>query len=218
MHWRARDIKLVAAWLLGAGVLVASAVWVIRTEEQKQLESSAEQSALQWAQFAERTLPPVEDFRPGTVLTPKARQQLLTLTRFKNIFEYKIFDSAGDQIFTSTDLQLDESAPLPVRRAGMDGNGSASGAAVRDAVLAGKTVVALQREPVAGRPAVYSEAYMPVVKGGKVQGVLEVYVDQTDLAASTRAGFARVTTSLGGGYTQPGAPAPSSRSWRMLTP
>ena len=198
MHWRARDIRLVAAWVIGAGMLATSAVWVIRSEEQKQLESSAEQSALQWAQFAERTLPPVEEFRPGTVLSPKARQQLLTLTRFKNIFEYKIFDGAGDQIFTSTDLLLDEAAPLPVRRAGIGGQNDSTNVAVRDAVLAGKAVVALQREPLAGRPAVYTEAYLPVVRGGKVQGVLEVYVDQTDLAASTRAGFARVTTIVGG--------------------
>ncbi len=199
MHWRARDLKLVAAWALGAGILAASALWVIRSEEEKQLETSAEQSALQWAEFAERSLPAPEEFRPGTVLQTRARQQLLTLARFKNIFEYKIFDSAGNLVLASTDLALDEAAPLPVRRLRIgDHQGDALGAQIRERVMLGKTAVRLQREPLAGRPAVYSEAYLPVVKGGKVQRVLEVFVDQTDLAASTRAGFARVTTIVGG--------------------
>ncbi len=199
MHWRARDIKVVTAWALGAGILAATALWVIRAEEEKQLEHSAEQSALQWAEFAERTLPAPEVFRPGAVLQPGDRQQLLTLARFKNIFEYKIFDSAGVQVLASTDLARNEALPLPVRQEGIGSHHeSASRAKIRDRVLSGKTFVALQREAVAGRPAVYSEAYLPVIKGGKVQGVLEVHVDQTELSAFTRAGFARVATIVGG--------------------
>ena len=199
MHWRARDVKVVAAWAAGALVLAASSLWVIRAEEQRQLERSAEQSALQWAHFAEHALPPVGEFRPGTVLLPQAREQLLRLTNFNNIFLYRLYDRVGDQLLVSSDLNASLNTPLPVYREGI-GNHHDGGkkAHIRDTVMAGKNYVELKRETRADRPAVYSETYVPVLKEGVVQGVGEVYVDQTELAAETRAGFTRVAALVGG--------------------
>lgn len=199
MHWRGRDLKIVLAWALASTVLATSALWVIRAEEQRQLGRSAEHSALQWAQFAEHTLPDLEEFRPGSVLQPAVRQQLLQLTHFKDIFLYKIHDKAGDQVLASSDLKLDAGAPLPVYRDSIGSSyGSGKTAKIRNLVMSGKSYVELKQGLGTDRPAVYSEAFVPVVKGGVVQGVVEVYVDQTELAASTRASFARVVALVGG--------------------
>ena len=199
MHWRGRDLKIVLAWALASTVLATSALWVIRAEEQRQLERSAEQSALLWAQFAEHTLPDLEEFRPGTVLLPAVRQRLLQLTHFKDIFLYKIHDKAGDQVLASSDLKQDAGAPLPVYRDSIGSSyGSGKTAKIRNLVMSGKSYVELKQGLGTDRPAVYSEAFVPVVKGGVVQGVVEIYVDQTELAASTRASFARVVALVGG--------------------
>lgn len=199
MHWRARDVRVVLTWLVGASVLAGSALWVIGAEEQRQLERSAEQSALQWAQFAEHTLPALDEFRPGTVLSPAARQQLLQLTRFKDIFLYKIHDKTGDQILASSDLMASGDGPLPVYRDSVGSSYESSEKAhIRNLVMSGKSHVELKRDTGTGLPAVYSEAFVPVVKNGVVQGVVEIYVDQTELAVSTRASFGRVATLVGG--------------------
>ena len=199
MHWRARDVKIILAWLAAASVLAASAAWVIGVEERSQLERNAEQSALQWAKLAERAFPSVEEFRPGAVLRPAARGQLLQLTDFKDIFLYKIYDKAGDLIFVSSDLKRDPAAPLPIYRDSIgSGYNNDDKALIRGLVASGKRHIELKREASTDRPAVYSEAFVPLVKGGVVQGVVEIYIDQTELATATRASFARVAALVGG--------------------
>ncbi len=216
MHWRTHDIKTVAAWVLGFAVLAGSALSVIRFEERRQLEESAEQLALQWAQFAEQTLPEMEDIKPGTILTPKARQQLLQLAAFNHVFLFKLFDRAGNQILDSYDVFQPEGTPLPVYKEGIgDHHAEGRKLPIRDAVLSGRSYVELQRNSRPDRPDVYSEAYVPVVRAGTVQGVVEVYVNQSALAASTRAGFARVT-ALVGGFLMVFMAIAAYHSWRRL--
>jgi diguanylate cyclase (GGDEF)-like protein len=211
MHLRARDIKAIAAWVLGAGLLGASAVVVIRAEEKRVLEQNAEQAARQWAQLASMALPSAPALTPGTVLLPPAREHLLQLTRLNNIFRFRIFDPQGGQILSSSDLsaiEIDKAGDqagnkageaVPVRSLGVDKpDDSASLAFVRDTATTGKSIVQVQRGAASGWPAVYSEAYVPLGKAGAAQGVAQVYVDQSALAASTRDGLVRVTTLVAG--------------------
>ncbi len=203
MHLRARDIKAIAAWVLGAGLLGASALWAIRAEVQRQLTQSAEQTALKWAQLAEGALPPSQALVPGAVLLPAAREQMLQLTRLNNIFMFKIFNQQGDQVLASSDLAVKEGdkdgVALPVRALGMgQQHDGGSKAHIRDIVMSGKPLVELQRGAGADWPGVYSEAYVPLRQGGEVRGMALVVVDQTALAASTQAGLVRVAGLVAG--------------------
>ena len=216
MHWRTRDIKTVGAWVLGFSVLAGSALTLIRFESRRQLETSAEQMALQWAKFAEQTLPEMEEIRPGELLTPQTRQQLLKLAGFNHVFLFKMFDRTGQQILDSRDVFQPEGTTLPLYKEGVGTHHEESNKLpIREAVLSGKTVVTLQRNTGPDRPDVYSEAYVPVMRAGVVQGVVEVYVDQSALAMSTRAGFARVT-ALVGGFLLLFMAIAAYHSWRRL--
>ncbi len=218
MHWRKRDIKWVAAWASGFLLLGACVVWLIHHEEERQLERSAEQSALQWAQFAEYALPPFAEFRPGAILTPQTFEQLQRMGSFRGIFLFKLFDKNGDQVFSSDDLNRLDNLLLPIysdkEGIGSHHNGG-NRAHIRNSVLAGKSVVELSGETKAGRPAIYSEAYVPVRRDGAIQGVVEVYVDQTAVAGATRASFARVAL-LGGGLLLALMGLAVYQSWRRL--
>jgi len=67
-----------------------------------------------------------------------------------------------------------------------------SKAGVRKQVLGGMRHVALQREPWSSGPTVYGEVYLPVLFEGKVLGVVEVHVDQTQRAANAEEGLTRI--------------------------
>lgn len=54
----------------------------------------------------------------------------------------------------------------------------------------------LKRENRPDRRVVYSEAYVPVVRDGQVLGVVEIYVDQAERAASADRSFARIAGTV----------------------
>jgi diguanylate cyclase (GGDEF)-like protein len=169
----------------------------MRQESTRQLEQNAEQSALRWAQFVNQTVPDLDVAFMTGKLTPAAREQLLRLRKANDVFRFKLFDRSGGLILLSDDIEKPE---LPTYDRSKDGIGEhdAGGSKlhIRNQVLAGKPYVELKRENRPDRPAVYSEAYVPVLQDGKVLGVVEVYVDQVERAASTAKGFTHIAGAV----------------------
>ena len=192
MEMRSADWKSLAWWVIGIVVGAAALSWVLRAESERQLELAAEQSSVRWAQFAARAVPDLEQAMTGQGLTLAAREQLLQLRKVDDVFRFKLFDSAGRLQLASDDLN--GLAPLPAYAAA-DGIGhgtSAGRARIRDTVLAGGNHTELRRDAAAGLPGVFSEAYASVVREGRVLGVVEVYVDQTQRVANARGFLWRV--------------------------
>ena len=112
---------------------------------------------------------------------PYTIDQLKGLRRVGTIFRFKLYDREGRQLLVSDDL--DRLASDPASGGGMLGDEHGEqGAVVKSLVLGGKNFIELQDG--AGRPdrpASYSEAYVPLLRDGALLGVVEVYVDQTDL-------------------------------------
>jgi diguanylate cyclase (GGDEF)-like protein len=158
-----------------------------------QLEADARQAGLQWAAFARDTVPDLEQALAGRGFTPEAVVQLSRLTQAGGVFRFQLFDARGRRLVTSEDLEKGITASPPAMLGQHDGHDSPS---LRQAVLAGQTQVELKREAPPGRPAVYSEAYVPVQRDGRLLGVVEVYVDQSGHAARVGTAFREVALAV----------------------
>ena len=185
MRLRSADRRLLAFWVTGFVLAFFFLGWVIRAESERELRRSAQQAGERWAQLATHTMPDLARALSGDGITPAAREQLLRLGRSSGAFRFKLFDAAGRRVLLSDDLAQPGALPPPSESEGI-GHAAQDTAklAIRNQVLAGQVHSEVIREARPGRPAVYSETYVPVMRDGKVLGVMEVYVDQTELAAS----------------------------------
>jgi hypothetical protein len=180
---RTLDWKILSTWAAGLTLGVLCLAWVMRVESARQLQHSAEAAGLRWASFASRTVPDLDTAFANRVLTPAAREQLLRLRKADSVFRFKLFDPIGNLLLVSDDLERSgpELRPDAAGGIGADHNGG-NKAYIRDKVLSGVNHIDLKREQRADRPGVYSEAYVPVLRDGRVLGVVEVYVDQVEEA------------------------------------
>jgi len=190
MKLRLGDWKTSVVSVLALACAALALGGVMRGAAADQLRRDAEQSAVSWAQFVSATVPDLERAFDGRGFSPPALEQLGRLRHITQVFRFKLFDRQGRQLLVSDHLDL-------------PGAGAALGdAAARpdhgpDAeVLAGHKEVELRRESRPDRPAVYSEAYVPVLQGGRVLGVVEVYVDQTERADSIDRAFTTIASAV----------------------
>ena len=189
MKVRSGNVKSALVWVGGLVLVVALFVSVMRGVAADQLHRDAERSALSWAHYASSTVPDLEDIFAGRSLSGEARARLKRLRYAADVFRFKLFDREGRQILVSDDLdRVDGDAPV---------NGApVTGHAAPAIALSGKNHIVLKRETRIDRPAVYSEAYVPVSRDGQVLGIVEVYVDQVERAASVESAFTRIAGAV----------------------
>ena len=187
-------------WVAGVALAVSFVGWVIRAESERELRRGAQQTGVRWVQLANLTVPDLALALSGGSITPAARGQLQRLSS-GGVFRFKLFDAAGRRTLLSDDLAQPGALPPPSDAEGIGHSGKdAARLAIRNQVLAGQVhsevVRGVPGDAGPGRPAVYSETYVPVMQGGKVQGVVEVYVDQAELADSIRQAVWRVVAAM----------------------
>ena len=195
----AKDRRPLVLWLvtLLAGLAVVGGV--MRAVAGRAITRTAEDSALHYAQVLAAAVPGLQELMQQGRIDPSMIDQLKGLRRVGTIFRFKLYDRAGRQLLVSDDL--DRLATDPVLGGGMlgDEHGERS-EVVKSLVLSGKSFIELQDgSGRSDRPASYSEAYVPLLRDGALLGVVEVYVDQTDLmgrAMRTLAFVALVVTAV----------------------
>ncbi|QLC72646.1 GGDEF domain-containing protein [Pseudomonas sp. LPB0260] len=155
------------------------------------LERDAEHTALSWAEFVGATVPDLEELFSDGELTDRARQNLTYFRRVQEVFRFKMFSPEGKTMLVSDDLDLPAGA---VKTQSNIGHGNT---VVRELVLSGENVVLLKRGAAGpGRPAIFSEAYVPISRGQRMIGVVEVYVDQSERAARIEQAFTVVAGAM----------------------
>ena len=192
MNLRLGDWKSFALWGIGLALVMALLAWVMRDAAADQLQRDTEQSALNWAQLAGSTVPDLEAVFEGRGLSTEARTQLKRLHHASQVFRFKLFDLQGRQILVSDDLDRVDAGGSKAK------TGASRDHAPPPSVLTGMSYIVLNRENRPDRPAVYSEAYVPVLREGRMLGIVEVYVDQVERAASADRAFARVAGTVAG--------------------
>ncbi|MBE0550456.1 MAG: bifunctional diguanylate cyclase/phosphodiesterase, partial [Rubrivivax sp.] len=124
-------------------------------------------------------VPDIDLVFSGDLPTPQAQERLTSLRGTAGLFRFKLYDPGGRLLLVSESVGT---APRP------EDISAADRAKAARAAREGTNLIELRRGGD-GRPEVYSEAYVPVRHGRHVIGVVEVYLDQTEVARTTAASF-----------------------------
>jgi diguanylate cyclase (GGDEF)-like protein len=184
-------------WSLAMLTALALAAYLLGRTADRLLARDAEQTALRYAQFITANVPSLDLLMASGVAEVDTLDALRRMRKLGDVFRFKLFDRSGRQLLVSDDL--DRADPL----AGSAGQmlGSESGEQnlhVRTIALGGVNHIELKDgRSKKDRPPTYSEAYVPMLAGGSVLGVVEVYVDQTERAARIHAAFVEVALVVG---------------------
>lgn len=192
MHIR-QEVRIGAAWIGAIVVAVLLLVAAMERAAQAHLSSEAEHTALHWAQHLRDTVPDLPTAFAGQGFSPRALAELDRLRHQGEVFRFKVFARDGRQLLVSDDIV-----------GGPDGATIRAGAAsppepdhhVHQLVLDGQTRIEVKRGTPPRRPAVYGEAYVPVLRDGTVLGVVEVYVDQAARAERIARSFRVVAIAV----------------------
>ena len=212
--------------VVAVGLTGLALAWLVRSTSAQLLRLDAQHVAQAWAQFAAGSVEDLEPLLQGAPLTETTRRDLLRHRQVQEVFRFKLFDREGRAVLVSDDLDRPTAAGEPAGRAGAaslpaeggprrpgpgdvlaaaqpgtSGTSSSSGQAdprVRQLVLGSQPLVELKTGRDATRPAVYSEACVPIQRDGRVIGVVEVYVDQTERARRVQSAFGLVAAGAFG--------------------
>ena len=166
--------------LLGvATVLAAAALWLGAVLVERAVVRDAERRSEAWAEHATVRLERLEAMAAGEPATPEDWRAIDEMARFGDMFRFKLFGPDGVLRFESDD---------PSASGASLGEHNATAAEV---LATGEpfTAVADGRQKP-DRPDLYSETYVPVVREGRVVGIIEAYFDQTETRAAIRAEYA----------------------------
>jgi diguanylate cyclase (GGDEF)-like protein len=188
--WTRRWPALVpVAWLLAAATALLALALVIQHLAGRHLAADAERVAVGWGQQMARVVPDLDLVFEGERPGPQAQDRLLSLRDIAGLVRYRMFAPDGELVL------LSESMGTPPRAE--DAEPAAAEQARRVARSQHPETELLRGDGVT-LPAVYSRAWVPAMLGAHVAGVIEVVVDQTELARTTESSFQRAAVVAGG--------------------
>ena len=191
-----KDRRPLVWWLLSVLVGLACVAVVARTVGLRHLERSAEVTAIHHAQVLVATVPGLPDLLQRGRLDERTVDQLRLLRRGGQVFRFKLFASDGRQILVSDDLDKPAAGLAPNGAVLGDEHGARS-AHVSSVVLSGSSFIELKDgRGKKDRPPAFSEAYVPLLRDGHVMGVVEVYLDQTELKRESQIAFATIALAI----------------------
>lgn len=178
-----REISIVVLLvILGLAVSSFLGLKLISSTSDQLIAKRSEQVSIVWANYIASQLPRIEDIVSGESLTVAERSFLEGAKLYGDIFRFELFDRNGQLRLVSDNLEnlYGSSAADP-----LEGN---------DHVLRVVATGVPYTEVESGRdkedrPDIYVETYVPVIRNGAIVGVVEVYIDVTEQAASSRENF-----------------------------
>ena len=191
MKFLSNQWRLLLPCLAGLGLAGVLLAVLMRGSAGFLLERDAEQSAMAWARLVEASVPDLDAIFEGRGTSDAARTQLRNVLQVQEVFRFKLYDRAGHPVLASDELLPATSSSDEDEEDAGEGDEE-----VRKLVLGGAPVIELQRDAHGDRPAIYSEAYVPVLRAGRVMGVVEVYVDQVERERRVNQAFMRVAATV----------------------
>jgi diguanylate cyclase (GGDEF)-like protein len=175
-----RSIKGLAALALVLAALTGGAWAIQKLAIERLLFQDAVAAGHTWAGYLARTVTDLEQIAKGEQPSAASMAFFEKAQKVGNVFRYKIFDADGRLRLVSDELTA----------LGTDAqNLGEHNAAAAGVVAGGKPhVVAKEGKPPA-RPPYFAEAYVPVSIDGRVIGIVEAYVDQTEKREQFQATF-----------------------------
>lgn len=177
--------------------LLASSERLLSLAAEHLLEHDSEQTALGYARTITDNVPGLSEMFEQRRLDPATADALRGLREIGDVFRFKLFDRDGNTLLVSDALD---------RADGLDASGATRlgehqgfpSPVVESIVLGGRNHIELKDgRGKEGRPPLFSEAYVPLMQGGRLIGAVEVYVDQTARAQRIREAFFQVACIVG---------------------
>jgi len=179
----------VPLWLAAAALALTAVVFGIGRVAEEHLKTDAEHVALAWANFVGHAVPDADRIFAGELPSEPARRQLEGLRTASNVFRFKFFGPDGKLLLLSDSLT---EHPSP------DSGGGFSSPKAAQVAMGGANYIQFNDHgDGVKRPRIYSEAYVPMRRDGRLIGVVEVYVNQTERAETVTASFRRVVALVG---------------------
>jgi diguanylate cyclase (GGDEF)-like protein len=199
MNNRLAQFAKLALWPILAVVAWLGVAQVMHGAAEKQLERDAERTALHWAGLVMSAIPGLDEVFEKKQISAPALDQLKRLRGAGEVFRFKLFDREGRLLLVSDDVERLAGTAAGNQRAPLHDDLAARSDDVRNALLAGRNLIELHRNVQRpDRPAVYSEAYVPMVRDGRTLGVVEVYIDQAARAQLIGEAFRQVALTVAG--------------------
>ncbi len=178
-----------ALLVLSVAAFVGGAVAVERVTISRLLRDDAISTANGWARFLASNIPDLSVIAAGGTASAETLQFLSKVKTVGGIFLFRIYDAEGRAIFVSDDLPEEETDTADLGKHNPE---------ALEAIEAGVPMAEIRTGEPPSRPAFYAEAYIPRFNSaGKIEAVVETYVDQTSKRAEFEGTFLRSSTALG---------------------
>lgn len=159
---------------------IGAAIVIERQTISRLLYDDAVSTGREWTEFLAKNVGNIGDVASGGAPTVEALAFLDNVKTVGRVFLFKIYDAEGRPRYVSDDLPEEE---------GDEADLAEHNPEALEAIEAGNPEIEIKQGDAPSRPAFFSEAYIPIIgKDGKVSGVVEAYIDQTEKQAQ----FSRV--------------------------
>jgi diguanylate cyclase (GGDEF)-like protein len=183
-------------WLGLVPVLLLAGTWfAAKSAMDHLLYHDAVLTAQYWTSYLADNVKDLEDIAKGAQPTNDSQAFFDRAEKAGQVFRYVIYDPQGHTRFVSDTLKKEDEDGRVLPPPSNDAIGLRAGpkddddddeslaehnpAAAR-AIASGKALVNAEEGDKVSRPAFFSEAYLPVIAGGKKVAVVETYIDQTE--------------------------------------
>lgn len=181
-HWnRSRITMALMAVPLALAILAIGGMAVLKDAQERVVSGNAENASLGWATYLGGELSRLGEIASGGEVLPQEEALLSRARQFGDVFRFKLFDAKGQLRLVSDDLNAG------VLNGQSLGEHNAKASSVIETGQPFTQIEDGRAKP--DRPDVYVESYVPVLQDGKTIAIVEVYLDQTERAASVRQKF-----------------------------
>ena len=177
----------VASFVVIAAALVGGAFMIERVTIDELLYDDAVATARDWTGYLAANLADLPAIAAGEAPSAASQKFLDQGRKLGQIFLFKIYDAEGRVRYSSDTLPMGSNE---------DEDLSEHNAEAAEAIANGQPAIEAKTGEPPGRPAFFAEAYVPHIVNGKVQAVVEAYIDQTAKRASFQSAFTIATSAL----------------------
>jgi len=173
---------MIGATVISLSILIFVSIIILNGVSDRLIRLQAERESIAWAGYLGSSIERIEEIAKGSPLTPDEHKFLSRISKVGDIFRFKIFAADGRLGLVSDSLHSGTTDNLNL------GEHNENAALV---VSNGKPFAEIKdgsENP--DRPDVFVEAYVPILRGGKIVAISEVYVDETNAASQIKSDFA----------------------------
>ncbi|WP_282606322.1 response regulator [Pelagibius sp. Alg239-R121] len=184
--------KFVFSAIFGAVLvlLATGGIVIANMTASRILADQAERTSLAWGEYISAELDQIEAIASGNGLTQEDQAFLKGVSRFGDVFLFKLFDKEGRISVVSNELNASSTSGPSL------GDHNKKAASVIATGIPYTQIESGLEKP--DRPDVYVESYIPIVRNGETLAIAEVYVDQTEQAAELKEEFWKLGLELVG--------------------